>query len=117
MTTRNSIVIIATKYEQRDTCFPLIDLTVLKTLSWRQLRDRNSFRLKNIGKIQLKKGEEIIRVSIEKIKYRIEINRKYSIVTMLQISNELESSSYATLSRDLVKTIPRFSYVYLDYYF
>lgn len=68
MTTRNSIVIIATKYEQRDTCFPLIDLTVLKTLSWRQLQDRNSFRLKNIGKIQLKKkkGEEIIRVSIEK---------------------------------------------------
>lgn len=68
MTTRNSIVIIAIKYEQRDTCFPLIDLTVLKTLSWRQLRDRNSFRLKNIGKIQLKKkkGEEIIRVSIEK---------------------------------------------------
>lgn len=41
---------------------------MLKTLSWRQLRDRNSFRLKNIGKIQLKKkkGEEIIRVSIEK---------------------------------------------------
>lgn len=67
--------------------------------------------------IEKKKGEEIIRVSIEKIKYRIEINRKYSIVTMLQISNELESSSYATLSRDLVKTIPRFSYVYLDYYF
>lgn len=34
--TRNSIVIIEMKYEQRDTCFPLIDLTVLKLL-WRQL--------------------------------------------------------------------------------
>lgn len=36
LTTRNSILIIATKYEQRDTCFPLIDLTVLKLL-WCQL--------------------------------------------------------------------------------